>query len=116
MHTDCASIAHWLCVFSLPRRVSPHEPLVLLCIAAALLNQAATKKVADRHRAVLQAFAFMQEYGDCRCACMHFSCMILFRWGMGVLQTCCLSAEYGDCRVLCVLIRLLPLQVVRRPS
>ncbi|PRW60262.1 general transcription factor 3C polypeptide 3 isoform X1 [Chlorella sorokiniana] len=47
-------------------RVSPHEPLVLLCIAAALLNQAATKKVADRHRAVLQAFAFLQEYGDCR--------------------------------------------------
>ncbi|KAI7842713.1 hypothetical protein COHA_003644 [Chlorella ohadii] len=47
-------------------RVSPHEPLVLLCIAAALLNQAATKKVADRHRAVLQAFAFLQEYGDRR--------------------------------------------------
>lgn len=49
-----------------PPRVSPHDPLVLLCIAAALLNQAATKKVADRHRAVLQAFAFLQEYGDRR--------------------------------------------------
>ncbi|KAL4427748.1 hypothetical protein ABPG75_001837 [Micractinium tetrahymenae] len=48
-------------------RVAPHEPLVLLCIAAALLNQAATKRVPNRHRAVLQAFAFLQEYGDARC-------------------------------------------------
>lgn len=79
-----ALLAYWLCSFSLPRRVSPHEPLVLLCIATALLNQAATKKVADRHRAVLQAFAFLQEYGDCRCACVPFSCMIRLRWGMGV--------------------------------
>lgn len=50
------------------RRVAPHEPLVLLCIAAALLNQAATKRVPNRHRAVLQAFAFLQEYGDARWA------------------------------------------------
>lgn len=49
-------------------RVAPQEPLVLLCIAAALLNQAATKRVPNRHRAVLQAFAFLQEYSDARWA------------------------------------------------
>lgn len=59
-----------------PRRVSPNEPLVLLCIAAALINQAATKKVADRHRAVLQAFAFLQEYGDCRWAVCPDGCAV----------------------------------------
>jgi hypothetical protein len=47
---------------------------VLLCIGAALANQAATKRVPDRHRAVLQAFAFLQEYGDARHA---------GRWGGG---------------------------------
>ena len=40
---------------------------MLLCIAAATINQAATKRVPDRHRAVLQAFAFLQEYSDARC-------------------------------------------------
>ena len=40
---------------------------MLLCIAAALVNQAATKRVADRHRAVLQAFAFLNEYSQHRC-------------------------------------------------
>ena len=47
-------------------RVAEHEPLVLLCIAAATINQAATKRVPDRHRAVLQGFAFLQEYSDAR--------------------------------------------------
>ena len=50
----------------LPHRVRPQEPLVLLCIAAALVNQAATKYVPDRHRAVLQAFAFLNEYSEHR--------------------------------------------------
>lgn len=36
------------------------EPLVLLCIAVTMLNQAMSKKVADRDRAVLQIFAFLQ--------------------------------------------------------
>ncbi|PSC75147.1 general transcription factor 3C polypeptide 3 isoform X1 [Micractinium conductrix] len=48
-------------------RLSPQEPLVLLCIAAALLNRGSTKRVPDRHRAVLQAFAFLQEYSEARC-------------------------------------------------
>ncbi|GAB4822338.1 hypothetical protein N2152v2_009384 [Parachlorella kessleri] len=47
-------------------RVKPEEPLVLLCIAAALVNQATTRRVPDRHRAVLQAFAFLQEYSKHR--------------------------------------------------
>lgn len=44
-------------------RLGPDEPLVLLCIATALTNQAASRYVPDRHAAVLQAFAFLQEYG-----------------------------------------------------
>ncbi len=36
------------------------EPLTLLCIAVALLNQVMSKKVPDRDRAVLQVFAFLQ--------------------------------------------------------
>ena len=39
---------------------------MLLCIAAALVNQATTRRVPDRHRAVLQAFAFLQEYSKHR--------------------------------------------------
>lgn len=54
-------------VLPVPRRLSPQEPLVLLCIAAALLNRGSTKRVPDRHRAVLQAFAFLQEYSEARC-------------------------------------------------
>lgn len=42
---------------------APEEPLVLLCIAVALVNQAASRHVPDRHVAVLQAFGFLQEYG-----------------------------------------------------
>ncbi|GAX74553.1 hypothetical protein CEUSTIGMA_g2003.t1 [Chlamydomonas eustigma] len=38
------------------------EPLLSLCIAIAYLNLATTKKVPDRNRAVLNGFAFMQEY------------------------------------------------------
>ncbi|EFN59685.1 hypothetical protein CHLNCDRAFT_133218 [Chlorella variabilis] len=58
--------AEALCEYFHAYRVGHSEPLVLLCIAAALVNQAATKRVPDRHRAVLQAFAFLQEYGDAR--------------------------------------------------
>ena len=36
------------------------EPLPLLCMGVALLNQVMTKKVLDRNRAVLQVFAFLQ--------------------------------------------------------
>ena len=41
-------------------RLAPQEPLVLLCIGVALLNQVMQKKVPDRDRAVLQCFAFLQ--------------------------------------------------------
>jgi general transcription factor 3C polypeptide 3 (transcription factor C subunit 4) len=47
-------------------RVAPKEPLVLLSIAAGLLNLATTRRVHDRHRAILQAFAFLQEYSSTR--------------------------------------------------
>jgi hypothetical protein len=36
------------------------EPLILLCMAVMMLNQVMSKKVADRDRTVLQAFAFLQ--------------------------------------------------------
>ena len=41
-------------------RHAPQEPLVLLCMGVAILNQVMHKKVPDRNRAVLQAFAFLQ--------------------------------------------------------
>ena len=41
-------------------RLSPHQPLTLLCIALAYIQQAMTRKVDDRNRTVLQAFAFLQ--------------------------------------------------------
>lgn len=41
-------------------RVSPHQPLTLLCIALGYIHQAMTRKVDDRNRTVLQAFAFLQ--------------------------------------------------------
>ncbi|KAL0034582.1 hypothetical protein WJX79_009149 [Trebouxia sp. C0005] len=43
-------------------RLNPHQPLTLLCIALGYMQQAMTRKVDDRNRVVLQAFAFFQEY------------------------------------------------------
>lgn len=43
------------------------EPLTLLCIAVALLNQVMSKKVPDRDRAVLQVFAFLQVSSSISC-------------------------------------------------
>ena len=41
-------------------RLNPHEPLTLLCIALAYIQLAMTRKVDDRNRTILQAFAFLQ--------------------------------------------------------
>lgn len=41
-------------------RLAPCEPLPLLCLAVAQLTQALSKKVPNRDRAVLTAFAFLQ--------------------------------------------------------
>ena len=41
-------------------RLNPHQPLTLLCIALGYIQQAMTRKVDDRNRVVLQAFAFFQ--------------------------------------------------------
>jgi len=41
-------------------RLNPHQPLTLLCIALGYMQQAMTRKVDDRNRVVLQAFAFFQ--------------------------------------------------------
>ena len=41
-------------------RQGPRQPLTLLCIAVAYIQQAMTRKVDDRNRTVLQAFAFLQ--------------------------------------------------------
>lgn len=49
-----------------PPRVKPQEPLVLLCVAAGMVNLATTRKVPDRHQAVMQAFALFQEYSRFR--------------------------------------------------
>ncbi|DBA78961.1 TPA: hypothetical protein ACH3X1_008835 [Trebouxia sp. C0004] len=47
-------------------RLNPHQPLTLLCIALGYMQQAMTRKVDDRNRVVLQAFAFFQEYAQHR--------------------------------------------------
>ena len=39
---------------------APDEPLTLLCIGVAHLNQAMSRKVPDRDAALLAAFAFIQ--------------------------------------------------------
>lgn len=41
-------------------RLGPQQPLSLLCIALAYIQHAMTRKVDDRNRTVLQAFAFLQ--------------------------------------------------------
>lgn len=38
------------------------EPLLALCIGVSYLSLAASRRVADRSRAVLTGFAFLQEY------------------------------------------------------
>lgn len=48
-------------------RQRPREPLTLLSIAAALLNQVMSKKVPDRDRAVVTVFAFLQVWGPQLC-------------------------------------------------
>lgn len=47
-------------------RLVPGEPLLLLSLGVAYTNQAMTKKVPDRDRAVLQGFAWLQEYAAAR--------------------------------------------------
>lgn len=47
-------------------RMKPSEPLVLLCIAAGLINQACARGVSDKEALVLQAFAFLEEYAATR--------------------------------------------------
>lgn len=47
---------------------SPREPLLLLCAGINLINLAGTRRVPDRNKAVLQAFAFLQDYSRHRVA------------------------------------------------
>ena len=61
-HLQAGAYASALSEYFQAYRFAPDEPLVLLCIATALVNQAASKHVPDRHAAVLQAFGFLQEY------------------------------------------------------
>lgn len=61
-HLQAGAYASALSEYFQAYRFAPDEPLVLLCIASALVNQAASKHVPDRHAAVLQAFGFLQEY------------------------------------------------------
>lgn len=44
-------------------RSGTQQPLILLCIAVAYIQHAMTRKVDDRNRTVLQAFAFLQVQG-----------------------------------------------------
>lgn len=46
-------------------RLNRCEPLTLLCIAVAYIQQAMTRKVDDRNRTILQAFAFLQVRPNC---------------------------------------------------
>ena len=62
-HLQAGAYASALGEYFQAYRFAPDEPLVLLSIAVALVNQAASKHVPDRHAAVLQAFGFLQEYG-----------------------------------------------------
>ena len=47
-------------------RLASDEPLVLFCIAIALINQASSKLAPDRHTAVLQGFGFLCDYARWR--------------------------------------------------
>lgn len=47
-------------------RLNPQEPLILLSIGAALINKACAKKATNRHKTVLEAFAFLEEYAKQR--------------------------------------------------
>ena len=55
-------------------RLAPREPLPLLCLAVAQLTQALSKKVPNRDRAVLTAFAFLQVQLHARALCLHMLC------------------------------------------
>jgi general transcription factor 3C polypeptide 3 (transcription factor C subunit 4) len=61
-HLQSGAYASALSEYFQAYRFAPDEPLVLLCIASALVNQAASRHVPDRHTAVVQAFGFLQEY------------------------------------------------------
>jgi tetratricopeptide (TPR) repeat protein len=61
-HLQAGAYASALSEYFQAYRFAPDEPLVLLCIASTLVNQAASRHVPDRHAAVLQAFGFLQEY------------------------------------------------------
>jgi general transcription factor 3C polypeptide 3 (transcription factor C subunit 4) len=61
-HLQAGGYASALSEYFQAYRFAPDEPLILLCIASALVNQAASRHVPDRHAAVLQAFGFFQEY------------------------------------------------------
>ena len=61
-HLQTGAYAAALGDYSQAYRFAPDEPLVLFCIAIALVNLAASRHVPDRNAAVLQAFGFIQEY------------------------------------------------------
>eukprot|EP00891_Asterochloris_glomerata_P001408 jgi/Astpho2/1408/Aster-06258 len=44
-------------------QLAKEEPLVMLCLSVALLQKSMSRKAEDRNKIILQAFAFMQEYG-----------------------------------------------------
>ena len=52
-------------------RLAPREPLPLLCLAVVQLTQALSKKVPNRDRAVLTAFAFLQVRLHARALCLQ---------------------------------------------
>lgn len=55
-------------------RLAPCEPLPLLCLAVSQLTQALSKKVPNRDRAVLTAFAFLQARLRARALCLPLLC------------------------------------------
>ena len=46
--------------------INPDDPMVNLCLGLALLFRATNRRIVDRHRMVLQAFAFLHQYARLR--------------------------------------------------
>ena len=46
--------------------INPDDPMVNLCLGLALLFRATNRRIVDRHRMVLQAFAFLHKYARLR--------------------------------------------------
>ena len=77
---------------------APEDALTLLCIAVAHLNQAFSRKVPDRDRALLAAFSFFQVPRQCA---GHGLCSILpsemeIRSIFFCAQTTCCAAVQGN--------------------